>query len=181
MLENSQEVMKKVYDAAGVEQPPEGAGIEAIVGDDQRLAIYAEATKLRNSLKAHVAMLQKVTDSLEPEIVERFQSLGQQSVSLRGVTVYLAREVWPKVLDDGLSDGPDADAASAARDRLVEALSSDPQTDYLVRKSYNHQTLRGFLLNECEEDPDTMLPEIPEHLAGILGVSERYRARVLKK
>ena len=187
---SNEELFGEVWSNAGVNSDGEYR-IEDVTDNDDRVAIYAEASKIRNRLKNDMTRLQRMIDTLEPEIVDRFQSLGQERVTLRGVTIYLARELWPKVLDDGLvPDGVDLDdltddqrsgLQNSARDRLISALSSDPQTEHLVKQSYNHQTLRSFLLHECEENPDTMLPDVPEHLNGILGVTEKYRARVLRK
>lgn len=150
---------------------------------DDALSLYIEVVKLKDSLDLRVKELGKIASSIEPEIIAYFQEKGQQKVTRNGRTVYLAREIWPKVIDSDLSDSAISEeqrevAANAAKSRLVDALANDPMTSHLVKASYNHQTLRSFMLNDLEQEDG--VPIIPEHLQGKLGISEVFKAKVLK-
>lgn len=156
---------------------------DVVAKPDEALTVYIEASKIKDELDSKLKELSRLTSALEPAIIEYFKEKGQQRVTRNGRTVYLARELWPKVIPDGLEGATDPDAIVAAEERgramLIDALGSDPETQHLVKATYNHQTLRSFILNDCEEGEDG-LPIIPDHLKGKLGVSEVFKAKVLK-
>jgi 6-pyruvoyl-tetrahydropterin synthase len=161
----------------------------ALVPPDDALTVYIEASKMLDDLEAKSKELKKLTSQIEPALIDYFKEKGQQRVTRNGRTVYLARELWPKVVDDdlkkvlaekGVTDDKAFSAAEeVARARLIEALTNNPETAHLVKASYNHMTLRSFILNDCPEGEDGM-PTIPEHLKGKLGISEVFKAKVLR-
>jgi hypothetical protein len=170
----------KAFENAKLERVAE---IAAIPPDDA-LTLYIETAKLIDDLEQKTKELKKINTTLEPLLIEYFKDKGQQRVTRNGRTVYLARELWPKVVADdltaGLTDERDvSEADERAKSRLVDALANDPETSHLVKSSYNTMTLRSFILNDCEEGDDGM-PTIPEHLKGKLGVTEVFKAKVLR-
>lgn len=179
-MQTSESVTRQSFVAAGIDP---SASLTA-VSDDKKLTLYIEAAKLRDELDQKSKELQKLLATLEGDIIEYFKQNGQQRVTRGGRTVYLARELWPKVVDDDLMVGDLDDKAIAsaqeqARSRLIEALANDPETKHLVKASYNHQTLRSYILQDLEEGDDG-LPVIPEHLRGKLGVAEQFKAKLLR-
>lgn len=155
---------------------------------DLMMALFIELSRIKDEANAWLKRVQKAFDEVETDVVDYFKEEGKQKDTRRGRTVYLAREIWPRILDEdlmtGLPEGASkelvAEHRELARQRLIEALARDPTTEHLVRSTYNNQTLRSFILHDCEEDPETLEKVIPEHLRGMLGVSERYRAKVLR-
>jgi len=151
---------------------------------DEAVSVYIEASKIKDELEQKLKELSRLSSAIEPEIIKYFTEKGQQRVTRNGRTLYLAREIWPKIVDDdlvsGLSDERAIDdAKERARARLIEALGTDPETKHLVKATYNHQTLRSYILNDVETGEDG-LPIMPEHLKGKLGVTEVFKAKVLK-
>lgn len=178
-------VTERAYEASKI---PLNMKPEEVPPDDA-ITLYIEAVKLRDDLDSKLKEIGRLTSTLEPSIIEYFKEKGQQRVTRGGRTVYLARELWPAVgMNDlidaagGLGNVDDATLATiqeTARARLIEALATDPETKHLVKAAYNHQTLRSFILADCPEGDDG-LPIIPEHLKGKLGVTEVFKAKVLK-
>jgi hypothetical protein len=155
--------------------------------DDERIDVLIELAKLKEEAEKREKAAKAEIDALTEPIVRYFQSRGQQKVTRRGKTAYLAREVWPKIKDDDIlrevgenaSKDELAEAKARASDRLIRALTSDVSTDHLAKITINHATLRSFLLNDCPEDPETSLPIIPEHLTEALTVSEQFKVKIV--
>ena len=151
---------------------------------DDAVSVYIEASKLKEDLEQKLKELSRLSSAIEPYIIDYFNEKGQQRVTRAGRTLYLAREIWPKIIDSDLTEGLTddralSDASERGRARLIEALGADPETKHLVKATYNHQTLRSFILNDLETGEDG-LPVMPEHLKGKLGVSEVFKAKVLR-
>lgn len=151
-------------------------------------AVYVELAKLRDVAKVWLKRVQAALDDLEPDVCDFFEEHEWKGVDARGRRISKVTETWPKIIAKDLEDAlpPDAskelkaEVAERARQRLIEALAADPQTEHLVKESYNGNTLRSWLLNDLETDPETLLPIIPEHLEGKLEAVEKLRARVTK-
>lgn len=161
-------------------------GMIELLTDDERIDVLIELAKLKEDAEKREKAARAEIEALTDPIVKYFQEKGQQKVSRRGKTVYLAREIWPKILDDDLLEGLGEDASkeeisearARATDRLIEALTGDPQTEHLARVTVNHATLRSFLLNDCGRDEND-LPVIPEHLAKALTSSEQFKVKIV--
>ena len=155
---------------------------------DTLLAVYVELAKIRDSAKAWLKHVEAAFHTLEPDVCEYFDKHEKQKDTRRGRTISIAHETWPKIIAEDLESmlPPDAskeakaDVAEVARARLVEALAGDPDTEHLVKSTFNSTTIRSWILNDLPTDPETLLPVIPEHLEGRLGVVEKDRAKVLK-
>ena len=155
---------------------------------DLMMALYIELSRIRDEAKSWEKQVSAAFGAIEEDVVEYFKQEGKQKDTRLGRTVYLAKETWPKIIDEdlmgGLPEGASkelvAETREQARQRLIEALAADPTTEHLVRETYNSQTLRSYLLHDCDEDPETLEKVIPEHLDGLLGVSEKWRAKVLR-
>jgi len=125
---------------------------------------------------------------LDPLVVESFQELGKQSDRRAGGLVYLQEDRWPVVVADDLikalppnaTKEMQAEAVAEAKERALDALASDARTKHLVKLGYNVQTLRSYLIKECETDPETLELVMPDHLEGKMRVVGEFKARVRK-
>lgn len=155
---------------------------------DTLLATFVELAKIREDAEAWLKHVKAALTELELLVVQHFDDEDKQRETRRGRTIFMRRELWPKIFAEDLEESlpPDASkelkasVAEAARNRLIEALAADPQTEHLVKSTYNGNTLRSWILNDLEVDPETLMPIMPEHLEGKLGVVEKLRATVLK-
>lgn len=160
---------------------------------DQLIDFYIELANIQKQASNTEKSASAAMKSIQEDVIKHFIEHGQERVTRRGRTLYLARELWPKVLCDDLIDlyklqtgrreltDEEYDAIRGqAKDRLVEALKNSPYTEHLVTESFNSQSLRGFMSKDCEIDPDGF-PIVPEHLDGMLGSSEVFRAKVLAR
>lgn len=155
---------------------------------DTLLAAFVELAKIKDAAKTWLKRVEAAVAELEPVVVDYFDAEDKQKDTRRGRTIYRRRELWPKIFKEDLEEGLPPDASKellasvdeAARQRLIEALAGDPETEHLVKAAYNSNTLRSWILNDLKEDPETLMPIVPEHLEGRLGVVEKWRATVLK-
>jgi len=174
-------VLAEIYGAVGLPLDLHPDDLTA----EQQLDVFIELHRRSRSLDDLVKQVKKRLDDLEPEVMTHMQETGTQSINRRGMTVYLAREDWPSAFDDDLvrefGDNPTKaqleSAKAAATDRLLKALSDDQETAHLVRSSFNHQTLRSFVLNDCKFNEESMEYELPDHLRGKLAVITKFRAK----
>lgn len=153
--------------------------------DEQRVDLFIELTKISKAREDEAKELSSAASALHEGIVQYFQEKQQQSVNRRGVTLYLAREIWPQVVADDLVGALPADASQAdienaqamAKARLIQALKSSPETAHLVAETFNHMSLRSWMGRDCDQDElDT--PIMPEHLQGKLRPNEVFKAKV---
>ena len=162
---------------------------EAGMDDDQRLSWYIGLHRTLSGFEAACKLLSEKIGELEPRVIEKFQELGQQKITRHGMTVYLRQEIWPGYQPAPIPEGLDvasdeykrakASADAAGKAALLEALKGHDDTSFLVQENFNYQTLRSWLLKDCEKDAMGM-PVIPEHLQGKLKITEKYRAPVIK-
>ena len=155
---------------------------------DTLLAAFIELAKIKDDAKAWLKRVESAVTELEPVVVDYFEAEDKQKDTRRGRTIYRRRELWPKILKQDLEEDLPEDASKElvaatdeiARMRVVDALLGDEETKHLVKATYNGNTLRSWILNDLRIDPETMMPIVPEHLEGKLGVVEKYRAAVNK-
>lgn len=111
---------------------------------------------------------------LEPQIMERFENAGIQSMKAKsGQTVYVRRDLR-------------AGAVEGAGVMLMESLKSAGLGD-LVKEAINHQRLSSWV-REFEEQtfggakvkPDELLAKMPDGLQTTLKVTEQFSLRCKK-
>ncbi len=176
-------VLRRIYAELGVSEDAEFEDLTP----DQMYGVYVALDNERREADKLSKRIGGLKSQLEDQLVEHMGETGTQSITLRGKTLYLARELWPTVDDSeersALNSEATAEDVENARElakrRLVLALKGDPETEHLVRRTFNYQTLRSWMLNDCELDEETMSPMIPEHLEGLLSFTERHRVKVV--
>jgi len=85
-------VAREVFDALGIEPD---TPLNELSGD-QLTDVYIELTQLKRDAEERLDRVKATLSELEPSVVEYFTEAGQQSVTRRGMTTYLASETWPK-------------------------------------------------------------------------------------
>jgi len=183
-LDEVQGAMRDAYTILGIPY----STATATLSEDDLIDLFIELNKIAKRASEAEKLAKKAISSIDEDIIKYFQDKGQQKVTRRGMTVYLHRDIWPvvdreaalKCLSSDASQEDQAAALDNAKAMLLEKLSGDPETEHLVRSSYSPQSLRSWMMNDCEEDPETGLPAIPEHLIGLLAMSESYKVRSRK-
>jgi len=165
-------------------------GVSAVTADelvDELIGLEAIETQVEEFL-ARVGKLKETVGRLT---IDAFLDKGQNSVTRRGKTVYLANEYWPgpsikDLLPDGVSDAdPDyaatvAKVREAAKDRLLLALKDSANLSYLVQENYNAASLRSALTGKDAEKDDDGKPVLPPELDGIVELNPQTKIRMRK-
>lgn len=137
---------------------------EYIELDDQRKGKEAETEKLKERMA-----------ELEPQIMERFENAGMQSMkSKQGTVIYIRRDLW-------------AGAKEGAEVLLLEALKAVGLGD-MVKEKVNTQTLSAYI-REQEKDqfganvsakPEEIIGVLPEGLREAVNITEKFSLRTRK-
>lgn len=128
----------------------------------------------RKTLEGDVDKLKERMAELEPQIMERFENAGMQSMkSKQGVTVFIRRELW-------------AGAADGAEVLLLETLKSIGLGD-MVKEKCNTQTLSAYIREQEKEHfgqaaakPEELIKVLPEPLQAAVAVTEKFSLRTRK-
>ena len=135
---------------------------------------FIELDDKRKRLEGDVDAIKEELKVLEPQIMDRFENAGMQSMrSKSGVTLYIRREVW-------------AGAAEGAEVLLLETLKSCGLGD-MVKEKVNTQTLSAYV-REVEKDtfngasvtPEKLVQALPPALQTAVAVTERFSLRTRK-
>lgn len=132
---------------------------EFIALDAKRKALEGDVDKLKEQLAV-----------LEPQIMQRFENAGMQSMkSTSGVTLYINRQLW-------------ASPRNGDHATLVAALREIGLTD-MIKTQCNTQTLSAYI-REQEKDlftgkasPDELIAKLPPVLQSCVEISEKFGLR----
>jgi len=163
----------------------EGGSTDEIVDEVIGLDLLADV------LDGFLSAVKKRKTRASELLVERFVDGGQESVTRRNRTVFLATEFWPSPrVSDLLPDDVDPNdpqyggtmmrIRDAAKDRLVAALKSSMNFADLVEETYNLQSLRSALAGKEVERDDVGNPILPAELATVVELNPRIVVRVRK-
>jgi len=142
-------------------------------------------------VEAFLERVKKTKDAVSRTAIERFLELGQDSVSRRGKTVYIANEYWPgpsihDLLPEGVDPSDPAYAATvakcreAAKERLLLALKNSADFGDLVVENYNANSLRSALTGKEAKRDDADKPILPPELEGIVDLNPVTKIRIRK-
>lgn len=171
--------------AAGLPPDVNLAALEPEQEIDLFIQLEGEA-KLLDELQKRIGAAIR---DMQPRLIDYFQKVGRQSEKRHGVTVYLARDIWPEIDYDGLAErhglNPNnpthehalAELRGSGRDELIQVLRDNEETEFLVKPNYNAQTLRSWVLNDLPRD-ELGTPIMPEPLRGILTTADRFKIKV---
>jgi hypothetical protein len=127
------------------------------------LSEFLDLDEEKRTLEARLKQVKARLEELEPQVVREFEAEGVSKITVRGRTVYLQRELSPK-LGEGFTT-----------EDAVEALKSGGFSD-LVKESYNYQTIKAFFKERESQGEEP----IPDELQGVFTFNEIYRARTRK-
>lgn len=139
--------------------------------DKQLVADFIRLTRDVREAKGMVDDLKEELRPVQEALLEQMSETGLQNFSSDGMTVYVRRTLWAGY-------GPDLDADAApeqkaeAKAALVAALAEDPEYSWLVETTFNTQRLSS-VVRELEQD-DAGMPVLPENLAPVLKVTEKF-------
>jgi len=135
---------------------------------------FIELDEKRKKMEGDVDKLKEELQKLEPQIMERFENAGMQSMkSKSGVVVYIRRDLWA-----GAAEGADA--------LLLEALKTVGLGD-MVKEKVNTQTLSAYI-REAEREHfagaaseiPKLISVLPEPLRGAVAITEKFSLRTRK-
>lgn len=136
---------------------------------------YIELDDQRKGKEGEVDKLKERMAELEPQIMERFENAGMQSMkSKQGTVIYIRRDLW-----SGAKEGAEV--------LLLEALKSVGLGD-MVRERVNSQTLSAYIREQEKEQfganvsakPEEIIEVLPEPLRGAIAITERFSLRTRK-
>ena len=133
---------------------------------------FIELEEMRKSREGEIDEIKKEVAELEPQIMERFENAGMQSMkSKQGTVIYIRRDLW-----SGAKEGAEV--------LLLEALKAVGLGD-MVKEKVNTQTLSAYV-REQEKDqfganvsakPEEIIGVLPEPLRGAINITERFSLR----
>lgn len=135
---------------------------------------FIELDEKRKKLEGDVDAIKEELKIIEPQIMERFENAGMQSMkSKSGVVIYVRRDLWA-----GAAEGADA--------LLPEVLKTVGLGD-MVKERVNTQTLSAYI-REAEREHfggvATEIPKLitvlPEPLQGAVAITEKFSLRTRK-
>jgi hypothetical protein len=136
---------------------------------------FIELEEMRKSREGEIDEIKKEVAELEPQIMERFENAGMQSMkSKQGTVIYIRRDLW-------------AGAKEGAEVLLLEALKSVGLGD-MVKEKVNTQTLSAYI-REQEKDqfganvsakPEEIIGVLPEGLREAVNITEKFSLRTRK-
>lgn len=146
---------------------------------------------LEEAAEALLDRVKKTKETTSRLTIDAFVDKGQDSVSRRGKTVYLANEYWPgpsikNLLPEGVrEDDPNyaatiARVREAAKDRLLQALKDSANFSDLVVENYNAQSLRSALTGKDALRDEDGNPVVPPELEGIVELNPQTKIRIRK-
>lgn len=125
----------------------------------QRLVALAEE---KRRLEADLKQVNTLIEALEAEVVERMVESGTQSISTMTHTVYLARDIWAR-------------PEEGKEDELISVLDQQGLGD-IARRRVMAQSLSAVIREHLNRDG-----ALPAWAEGLVAVSQRPRARVVKR
>jgi DNA-binding ferritin-like protein len=133
---------------------------------------YIDLEDQRKGKEGEIDKIKERLAELEPQIMERFENAGMQSMkSKQGTVIYIRRDLWA-----GAKEGADV--------LLLEALKSVGLGD-MVKEKVNTQTLSAYVREQEKEQfgatvtatPEEILGVLPEGLRGAVHITERFSLR----
>lgn len=136
---------------------------------------FIELEEMRKSREGEIDEIKKEVAELEPQIMERFENAGMQSMkSKQGTVIYVRRDLWA-----GAKEGADV--------LLLEALKSVGLGD-MVKEKVNTQTLSAYIREQEKEQfganvaakPEEIIGVLPEGLREAVNITEKFSLRTRK-
>jgi len=136
---------------------------------------FIELDEQRKGKEGEIDKLKERMAELEPQIMERFENAGMQSMkSKHGTVIYVRRDLWA-----GAKEGADV--------LLLESLKSVGLGD-MVKEKVNTQTLSAYIREQEKEHfgqnisakPNEIIDVLPEPLRAAVAITEKFSLRTRK-
>lgn len=129
---------------------------------------YIELDDQRKGKEGEVDKLKERMAELEPQIMERFENAGMQSMkSKQGTVIYIRRDLW-------------AGAKEGAEVLLLEALKAVGLGD-MVKEKVNTQTLSAYIREQEKDQFGANVSAKPEEIIGVLPEGLREAVNIMEK
>jgi len=135
---------------------------------------FIELDEQRKAKEGEIDAIKEELAALEPQIMERFENAGMQSMkSKQGTTLYIRRELW-------------AGAAEGSENVLLHTLKVIGLGD-MVKEKVNTQTLSAYVREQEKEHfngsvrkPDEIISILPAPLQAAVALTEKFSLRTRK-
>ncbi len=128
-------------------------------GRSTSLRTYAKLDKERRTLNARLKKLDTLIEETSHAVLDHFQKIGIDRVTVDGVTIYVRRQLWA-----GREDGVTVDEACTA-------LKDAGLPEY-AHERVNTQSLSAFV-----RELDAAGKPLPAELQGVIKVSEVFKVQ----
>ena len=131
-------------------------------GDSRAIKVYAKLDNERRACEDRLKKVKSKIEEVEPRVMDFFQKLGLDRLTVSGVTVYVQRQLWA-----GREEDVTHEQAAAALKKAKLGEYASPRV--------NTQSLSAYMreLDEAGED-------MPAALKGIIKLSEVFKVRTRK-
>ena len=131
-------------------------------GDARSLQTYSRLWKEMKAVTAKLDRIKADIKACEPRVLDFFEKSGIPRTTVRGVTIYVKRDLWA-----GREEGVTNEVA-------CEALAKAGLGDFAAMR-FNTQTLSAYV-RECENNGEPL----PEEFKGVIKVSETFKIQARK-
>ena len=131
-------------------------------GDSRAIKTYAKLDNERRALEDKLKKVKAKIEAAEPRVMDFFQKMGLDRLTVSGVTVYVQRQLWAGREDD------------VTHEQAAAALKKAKLGEYAAPR-VNTQSLSAYL-----RELDEAGTEMPKALKGIIKVSEVFKVRTRK-
>ena len=154
---------------------PEPAGEIQPAAEQNKLATvsadFVRLTKVKRELDDQLKAVKAELDDIEATIIKEMEETGVTKITVDGMTVYIKRELFPKILVETPSGDKDTG-------RLIETLIN-AGLDELVRQVVVHQSFAAYI-RALPRDPLSDMPMLPPDFEGVVDVSEKFSIQARK-
>lgn len=144
------------------------------MGIDDKINLYMSLRRQQKQSETDADILKSIANDIEGEIVEYMGETQTSKISRQGMTLYLHTDYWPALQIDS-EDGKQRDR-DEVKSELISRLKSDLSTASMVTETYNTNTLRSWIMHEHRDNLG--VPQVPDHLADLVQMMPRTKAKV---
>lgn len=135
--------------------------------DTDKLGRFVELTQRKRDLKNELSDINKDLDSLQVDLLKQFEESGMQSARIKGMTVYLNRQIWAGAIDGD-------------QERTIRALKAAGLADYVAER-FNTQSLSAWVREQIaladDDDLEDLYDALPPEFRDNVKITEKFELR----